>query len=79
MRLRYGSHLFSNVLVLEEVSRWLCFKSGEIRSVHILCIAVQTTDETLLTYRVIDVGMIVRRACTDAFKLGDPNPDLRET
>jgi hypothetical protein len=38
-----------------------------------------TTDETLLTYLVIYVGMIVRWACTDAFKLGNANPDLRAT
>jgi len=44
-----------------------------------LCVAVQTTDEALLTYLMIDVGMIVRRACTDAFKFGNANPDLRET
>jgi hypothetical protein len=71
--------LVADALVLEEVPRWFCFKSTEIRSIHILCIAVQTTDETLLSYLVIEVGMIVRWACTDAFKLGDANPDLRET
>ena len=36
-------------------------------------------DETVLAYLVIYVGMIVRRACTDAFELGNANPDLRET
>jgi hypothetical protein len=28
---------------------------------------------------VIEVGMIVRRACTDALKLSDANPDLHES
>src|SRR5262245_42226460 len=60
-------------------SRWLRFKSTEVRSIDIFCVAVQTTDETLLTYLVIYVGMIVRRACTDAFEFGNANPDLRET
>lgn len=36
-------------------------------------------DEALLAYLVIDVGVIVRRACPDAFELGNANPDLRET
>ena len=74
-----GLGLFADALVLEEVSRWLRFKSTEVRSIDIFCVAVQTTDETLLTYLVIYVGMIVRRACTDAFKFGNANPDLRET
>ena len=73
------SHLFAEALVLEEVSRWLRFKSTEVRSIDILCVAVQTADEALLTYLVINVGMIVRRACADAFEFGNANPDLRET
>jgi hypothetical protein len=81
---RRGFGLFADALVLEEVSRWLRFKSTgvkstEVRSIDIFCVAVQTTDEALLTYLKIDVGMIVRRACTDAFKFGNANPDLRET
>ena len=58
---------------------WLRLQSAEVRSIDILCVAVQTTDETLLTYLVIYVGMIVRWACTDAFEFGNANPDLRET
>jgi hypothetical protein len=73
------SHLFAEALVLEEVSRWLRFKSTEVRSIDILCVAVQTTDETQRTYLVIYVGMIVWRACANAFKFGNANPDLRET
>ena len=36
-------------------------------------------DKTLRTYLVIDMGMIVRRACPDAFELNHTNADLRET
>jgi hypothetical protein len=36
-------------------------------------------DKALLTYLVIDVGMIVRRTYPYAFELGNANPDLRET
>jgi hypothetical protein len=79
MRRRFRSHLFVDALALEEASRWLRLKSTEVRSIDILCVAVQTTDETMLTYLVIDMGMIVRGACTDAFKFGNANPDLRET
>ena len=72
------AHLFAEALVLEEVSRWLRFKSTEVRSIDILCVAVQTADEALLTYLVINVRMIVRRACPYAFKFGNANPDRRE-
>src|SRR4029450_3205954 len=79
MRRRFRSHLFAEALVLEEVSRWLRFISTEVGSIDILCVAVQTTDEALLTYLMIDVGMFVRRVSPDAFEFGNANPDLRET
>jgi hypothetical protein len=50
-----------------------------MRSINILCIAIQTVDKALLTYLVIDVGMIVRWTYPYAFELGNANPDLRET
>jgi hypothetical protein len=70
---------FPQALILEEVSWWLCFKSPQIGPIDILRIAVQATDKTLRTYLVIDMGMIVRRACPDAFELSHTNADLRET
>ena len=70
---------FAQALILEEVSRRLCFESPQIGPIDILRIAVQAMDKTLRTYLVIDMGMIVRRACPDAFELNHTNADLRET
>src|SRR5215831_19343017 len=70
---RDGTTQFAVTFALKEVSQWLCVESTEVGSVNIFRVAVQATDRTLPTDLVIDVGMIVRRACADTFKFGDAN------
>jgi hypothetical protein len=71
-------NLFGKLLVLEKVSWGFGFESLEIGAIHIFCVAVQTMDKPQLTDVVVDVRMIVRRACTNTFKFSNANADLCE-